>query len=150
MLSELTSTKTHVQQLTTAVLFFGSCAWFALRQRRRRSPSSRKKVTFRIPLTSVDLSKEDVMELRQKRFATSVSVSYSNSGGVMMVGVRCCPHRQWEHADDIILCDSTRITHSTFFQFYGREKGRGYSTKKEIRTWIQGIMLLTADMGMLG
>lgn len=86
MLSELTSTKTHVQQLTTAVLFFGSCAWFALRQRRRRSPSSRKKVTFRIPLTSVDLSKEDVMELRQKRFATSVSVSYSNSGGVMMVG----------------------------------------------------------------
>jgi hypothetical protein len=36
---------------------------------------------------SSKLEKDQVLQLRQKHFMESVSVSYSNSGGLMIVGV---------------------------------------------------------------
>lgn len=38
--------------------------------------------------TSISLSKEQVLHLRRKHYCRSVSISYSNSSGLMIVGVR--------------------------------------------------------------
>ena len=83
-------------------LFLGTSALFTFCQRRithsmittsrrRRVHSKGKRVSFRSPLTtpSVQLPKEHIMQLRRKRCCKSVTVSYSNTGGLYMVGVSC-------------------------------------------------------------
>jgi hypothetical protein len=96
--SHIMATESNYELLASACFFLGTSALFAYHQRRAASKplpsrrnfgSTQKSVSFSSPLTSVYLSKEEVLELRQKRFCKQVSVSYSNTGGLMMVGVRC-------------------------------------------------------------
>jgi hypothetical protein len=77
-MKEKTPNNNMTSTTMATILFLGTSFLFAKSKKRRRNSS---------PNHDDVMTKEQVMNLRSKHFSKRVSVSYANSGPLMIVGV---------------------------------------------------------------
>lgn len=68
-----------------SLAFAATALVIILNERQKKKNGSTKDGSM---TTTISMTREEVLELRQKHFMKAVSISYANSGGLMIMGVR--------------------------------------------------------------